>query len=379
MLKILVVFGTRPEAIKMCPVVAELKKHKDISSYVCLTGQHKEMLDQVMQVFQIKADHNMEIMQPKQSLSTITASVLKGMDAVIDQKKPDLVLVHGDTSSSFAAALSAFYHHIPIGHVEAGLRTYDMQAPYPEEFNRQSVDLISKLFFAPTNRARENLEKEGRDKSKIFVTGNTVIDALKTTVHNDYMDPLLEWAKGSRLILLTVHRRENIGEAMENIFKAVRRIVDGFKDVKVIYPIHKNPKVREVAEPIFRGEDRIKLIEPLDVFDFHNFMAHSYFIMTDSGGIQEEAPSLGKPVLVLRNRTERPEGIRAGTLKLIGTEFETVYEETKRMLTDEKIYREMSRAVNPYGDGHASERIVKIILDQFVCRDRKRMGTELKI
>lgn len=321
-----------------------------------------------MQAFQIKVDYNMKIMRSEQSLSTITTSVLKAMDTVIDQKKPDLVLVHGDTSSSFAAALSAFYHHIPVGHVEAGLRTYDMQGPYPEEFNRQAVDLISELFFAPTDGARENLEKEGKDKSKIFVTGNTVIDALKITVRDDYMNPLLEWAKGSKLILLTAHRRENVGRAMENIFKAVRRIVDGFEDVKVIYPIHKNPKVRELAIPIFQGQDWIKLIEPLDVFDFHNFMAHSYFIMTDSGGIQEEAPSLGKPVLVLRNQTERPEGIGAGTLKIIGTGFETVYEETKKMLTDERLYHEMSRVVNPYGDGHASERIVKIILDQYMCR-----------
>lgn len=366
MFKVLVVFGTRPEAIKMCPVIQELRRHKNIECSVCLTGQHKEMLDQVMQAFKIEADHNMKIMKPEQTLSAVTASVLNAMDTVIDQRKPDLVLVHGDTSSSFAAALSAFYHHIPIGHVEAGLRTYDMQAPYPEEFNRQTVDLISDLYFAPTETARIQLEKEGKHRSKIFVTGNTVIDALKTTVQENYKNDLLEWVQDSRLILLTAHRRENIGQAMKDIFRAVRRIADEFKDVKVIYPIHKNPKVRELAEPIFQGQDRIKLIEPLDVFDFHNLMARSYLIMTDSGGIQEEAPSLGKPVLVLREQTERPEGVEAGTLKLAGIKCDHIYREAERLLTDKKQYREMSRAQNPYGDGHASERIARIILDLYV-------------
>lgn len=366
MFKVLVVFGTRPEAVKMCPVIQELKRQRDIECSVCLTGQHKEMLDQVMQAFQIEADHNMKIMKPEQSLSEVTASVLNAMDTVIDQISPDLVLVHGDTSSSFAAALSAFYHHIPIGHVEAGLRTYDMQAPYPEEFNRQAVDLISDLYFAPTDTARIQLEREGKPSGRIFVTGNTVIDALKTTVQKDYKNDLLEWARDSRLILLTAHRRENIGQAMKDIFGAVRQIADEFEDVKVIYPIHKNPKVRELAEPIFQGQDRIKLIEPLDVFDFHNLMARSYLIMTDSGGIQEEAPSLGKPVLVLREQTERPEGVEAGTLKLTGTKCDLIYRGAKRLLTDQKQYREMSHAQNPYGDGHASERIVRIILDQYV-------------
>ncbi len=366
MFKVLVVFGTRPEAIKMCPVIQELKRHKDIECFVCLTGQHKEMLDQVMQAFQIEADHNMNIMRPQQSLSMVTAAVLNAMDTVIEQRKPDLVLVHGDTSSSFAAALSAFYHHITIGHVEAGLRTYDMQAPYPEEFNRQAVDLISDLYFAPTDTARVQLEKEGKHSGRIFVTGNTVIDALKTTVQENYKNDLLEWVEDSRLILLTAHRRENIGEAMKDIFRAVRQIADEFNDVKVLYPIHKNPKVRGLAEPIFRGQDRIKLIEPLDVFDFHNLMARSYLIMTDSGGIQEEAPSLGKPVLVLRERTERPEGVEAGTLKLTGTKCDLIYKEAKKLLTDKKQYYEMSRAQNPYGDGRASERIARIILDLYV-------------
>lgn len=365
MLKILVVFGTRPEAIKMCPVVSELKKYKSISTYVCSTGQHKEMLDQVMKIFRIKIDYNLNIMQRGQSLSMITESVLKGIDEVVEKIKPDLLLVHGDTSSSFAAALSAFYHNIPIGHVEAGLRTYDMYAPYPEEFNREVIDLIADIFFAPTNTARNYLEKEGKDKEKIFVTGNTVIDALKTTIRDDYENRLLEWAKGSRLILLTAHRRENIGKKMENIFLAVRQIVDEFEDVKVIYPIHKNPKVRGLATPFFLRQERIKLIEPLNVFDFHNFMAHSYFIMTDSGGIQEEAPALGKPVLVLRNVTERIEGIEAGTIKLVGTEYDSIYGEAKKLLEDKEQYNKMSCAINPYGDGDASKQIVNILLDLY--------------
>ena len=350
----------------MCPVVQKLKLQKKIDCQICLTGQHKEMLEQVMNVFKLKADYNLEIMKQKQSLSFITSSILERLDELMETVQPDFVLVHGDTSSSFAAALSAFYHHIPIGHVEAGLRTHNMLSPYPEEFNRQAVDLVTDLYFAPTQTAKEQLLGEGKKEQKIHVTGNTVVDALKTTVTGDYENDYLEWAKDSRLLLLTVHRRENAGQAMINIFHAVKQIVEDFPDVKIIYPIHKNPDIREAAYPILGNDKRIQIIEPMDVFDFHNFMSKSYLILTDSGGLQEEAAALGKPVLVLRDTTERPEGIKAGTLKLVGTGTNNIYFETRRLLTDERIYQEMSAASNPYGDGKASERIVKIIMKNYV-------------
>ena len=364
-MKIITIFGTRPEAIKMCPVIKELNKRPEIECKVCLTGQHKEMLQQVMDLFDIQADYNLQIMKQNQTLSMITSDVLNGLDLVFEKEQPDLVLVHGDTSSSFAAALSAFYHHIPIGHVEAGLRTYNMQSPYPEEFNRQAVDLITDIYFAPTELAKKQLLNEGKDKTKIFVTGNTVIDALKTTVSNEYHNEILDWCKDSKMILLTVHRRENIGTPMEQIFEAVKMIVENNKNVKVIYPIHKNPKVRNIANRMFEGCDRIKLIEPLDVYDFHNFMDRSYLILTDSGGIQEEAPALGKPVLVMRDTTERPEGVEAGTLKLVGTDEDAIVLETEKLLSDVNAYTSMSSALNPYGDGNASKRIVDIIQKVF--------------
>lgn len=364
-MKILVVFGTRPEAIKMCPLILQMKNTPQIDSCICLTGQHEEMLRQVMNVFHIKEDYNLHIMKPNQSLTSITTDSLNLLDNVLHKEKPDMILVHGDTTTSFAAALVGFYHGIPIGHVEAGLRTYNIKSPYPEEFNRQAVDAISELYFAPTEIAKNNLLNEGKSRENIFVTGNTVIDALSITVDCEYKNEHLKWAEDSRLILLTAHRRENIGKPMRNMFMALRRILKEFEDVKVIYPIHKNPKVRDIAEDILNGEERIRLIEPLDVYDFHNFMSRSYFILTDSGGIQEEAPALGKPVLVLRDTTERPEGVRAGTLKLVGTDEENVYRETKRLLTDDNEFTRMSKAVNPYGDGHASERIVQSILHYY--------------
>lgn len=364
-MKVLIVFGTRPEAIKMCPLIIELKKTQGIESCVCLTGQHEEMLRQVMDLFQIKEDYNLHIMKPNQSLTSITTDSLKLLEDVLDKEKPDLILVHGDTTTSFAAALAGFYHGIPIGHVEAGLRTYNMKSPFPEEFNRQVVDIISDLYFVPTETARKQLLQEGKKEEKIFVTGNTVIDALKTTVDYNYKNEYLDWAADSRLILLTAHRRENIGEPMRNMFRALKRIVKEYQDVKVIYPIHKNPKVRHIAEEILSVEERIKLIEPLDVYDFHNFMSRCYLILTDSGGIQEEAPALGKPVLVLRDTTERPEGIEAGTLRLVGTQEEKIYYAIRRLLDNDEEYISMSKAVNPYGDGHASEKIVKSILQYY--------------
>lgn len=360
-LKVLVVFGTRPEAIKMCPLVLQLNKDDEIKTVVCLTGQHKEMLDQVMAAFGIDADYNLSIMKENQTLGMITSAVLLGIDNVIEKENPDLVLVHGDTSTSFAAALAAFYRKITIGHVEAGLRTYNIHSPFPEEYNRQAVDIMAELLFAPTERSKHNLLMEGKVEGSIFVTGNTVIDALKTTVKDNYSDENLSWAKDSKLILMTAHRRENIGEPMEEMFASVRRIVEDNRDVKLIYPVHKNPAVREIAKRHFEGHDRIRLIEPLDVFDFHNYIDKCYLVLTDSGGIQEEAPALGKPVLVMRDTTERPEGIEAGTLKLVGTSGERIYAETVKMLNDETEYRKMSLANNPYGDGHASEKIVEII------------------
>lgn len=361
MKKILTVFGTRPEAIKMCPLILELKKSAELECIVCLTGQHREMLMQVMNIFKIQYDYNLDIMEQNQSLSRITVNVLNKLGEVLETENPDLILVHGDTSTSFAAALAGFYRGIPVGHVEAGLRTYNMYSPYPEEFNRQAVDLVVQLYFAPTEQSRQNLLKEGKDSDKIYVTGNTVIDALSLTVRADYQNENLDWCSDSRLILLTAHRRENLGEPMKNMFRAIRRVIEEYEDIKVIYPVHKNPKVRQAAQEILSGIDRIRLIEPLDVVDFHNFMAHSYIILTDSGGIQEEAPSLGKPVLVMRDTTERPEGIEAGTLKLVGTTEDVIYREIKKLLVDDKAYEAMSNAVNPYGDGHASERIAEAV------------------
>lgn len=364
-MKILVVFGTRPEAIKMCPLVLQLHKETELDCCLCLTGQHREMLQQVMDAFDLQADYNLDIMSENQTLSSITVSILNKLGTVIDEEQPDLILVHGDTTTSFAAALAGFYRGTPIGHVEAGLRTYNMQSPYPEEFNRQAVDLITELYFAPTELAKKQLIQEGKSAEKIVVTGNTVIDALKTTVKSEYEHEQLNWVADSRLLLFTAHRRENLGQPMRNMFWALKRIVQEFPDVKVVYPVHKNPKVREIAEEVLSDVDNIRLIEPLDVIDFHNFMSRSYLILTDSGGIQEEAPSLGTPVLVMRNTTERPEGIEAGTLKLVGTEEEIIYQAAKELLLNTAEYEKMSSAVNPYGDGHASERIVDAIKDYF--------------
>lgn len=364
MIKVLSIFGTRPEAIKMAPLIKELESRKEIKSIVCVTAQHREMLDQVLDTFKIKPDYDLNIMQQGQTLGDITTRALNGLEKVVKNVKPDIVLVHGDTTTTFAGALAAFYNGVSIGHVEAGLRTNDKYAPFPEEMNRQMVDCLSDLYFAPTKLSKENLLKENKDEKKIFVTGNTVIDAMSTTITDDYTHPALDWIKqDERMILLTAHRRENLGEPMHHIFKAIRRIVDEFSDVKVIYPIHMNPLVREVAQEIFANCDKVKLIEPLEVFDFHNFQNKAYLILTDSGGIQEEAPSLGKPVLVLRDTTERPEGIEAGTLKLVGTDEEKIYNETKKILTKQNEYKKMSQATNPYGDGHASKYIVDIIID----------------
>lgn len=362
-MRVLVVYGTRTEAIKMCPLILEMKNRPEVECVVCLTGQHREMLDQVNGLFGIMADYDLNIMQKGQSLADITSKVLQGLGQVLDKEKPDVMLVHGDTTTSFAAALAAFYRNIPVGHVEAGLRTYNMKSPYPEEFNRQAVDLICDYYFAPTENAKENLLKEGKKENNIFVTGNTVIDALKTTVDDSFSDENIEWAKDSRFILLTSHRRENIGKNMEQIFLAVNDIVKEYPDVKVIYPVHKNPKVREIAYKILGNNERIHLIEPLDVYEFHNYMENSFLIMSDSGGIQEEAPALGKPVLVLRETTERPEGIEAGTLKLVGVNRKSVYRGVKELLDEPSIYENMSKANNPYGDGRASERIVNALLD----------------
>ena len=362
MKKIMLIFGTRPEAIKMCPLVNELKRRTELQTVVCVTGQHRQMLDQVLDAFQVKPDYDLSIMKDKQTLFDVTTNILQGVKGVLEQEKPDVVLVHGDTSTTFVTALACFYLQIPVGHVEAGLRTYNIYSPYPEEFNRQAVGIIAKYNFAPTQMSKENLLREGKDLQSIYVTGNTAIDALKTTVREDYTHPELEWAKGSRLIIITAHRRENLGEPMHNMFRAIRRIINENPDVKAIYPIHMNPVVRKAAEEELSGCERIRIIEPLEVLDFHNFLARSHMILTDSGGIQEEAPSLGKPVLVMRDTTERPEGIAAGTLKLVGTHEETIYEEFKRLLTDQDAYDAMSHASNPYGDGHACERIADILM-----------------
>lgn len=368
MIKVMTVFGTRPEAIKMAPLVKELKKRKEVECIVCVTAQHREMLDQVLETFDIVPDYDLNIMQKGQTLTDITVRALKGLEDVIKEVKPNIVLVHGDTTTTFAGALAAFYNQTDIGHVEAGLRTYDKYSPYPEEMNRQMVSSLSDMNFAPTKLSADNLIKEGKKKENIFITGNTVIDAMSTTISDDYQNEVFDWVGNDRMILLTAHRRENIGDSMRSIFKAVKRIVTEFPDVKVVYPIHKNPIVREIANEIFGDCDKVKLIEPLEVFDFHNFMNKSYIILTDSGGVQEEAPALGKPVLVLRNTTERPEGIEAGTLKLTGTDEETIYEETKKLLTSKEEYEVMSKASNPYGDGHASERITDEIIKRYTLK-----------
>ncbi len=361
MKKIMLVFGTRPEAIKMCPLVNELKSRKGIKTIVCVSGQHRQMLDQVLNVFGVVPDYDLSIMKDKQTLFDITTSILNGIKTVLEDANPDVVLVHGDTSTTFVTALACYYMQIPIGHVEAGLRTYNIFSPYPEEFNRQAVSILAKYNFAPTELSKENLIKEGKNSSTIYVTGNTAIDALKTTVKKNYSHPELEWAKGSRLIIITAHRRENLGEPMHHMFRAIRRIMDEHKDIKAIYPIHMNPIVRQEADEELSGCDRIHIIEPLEVVDFHNFLAKSYMILTDSGGIQEEAPSLGKPVLVMRDTTERPEGIAAGTLKLVGTDEETIYNNFKLLLENKAEYDKMAHASNPYGDGFACKRIADIL------------------
>ena len=362
MKKILLVFGTRPEAIKMCPLVNELKTREGIKTIVCVSGQHRQMLDQVLEAFHVVPDYDLSIMKDRQTLFDITTNILDRIKAVLEEVKPDVVLVHGDTSTTFVTALACFYMQIPVGHVEAGLRTNDIYSPYPEEFNRQAVSIISRYNFAPTEQARQNLLSEGKRPESIFVTGNTAIDALRTTVREDYSHPELVWASDSRLILITAHRRENLGEPMNNMFRAIRRVMDEHTDVKAIYPIHMNPIVRKTADEFLGGDDRIHIIEPLDVLDFHNFLARCFLVLTDSGGIQEEAPSLGKPVLVMRNTTERPEGIAAGTLKLVGTDEEVIYRSFKQLLEDNEEYARMSNACNPYGDGFASKRIADILV-----------------
>ena len=358
----MIVFGTRPEAIKMCPLVNELKSRENIITKVCVTGQHRQMLDQVLDAFNVEPDYDLSIMKDKQTLFDITTNILNRICEVLESEKPNVVLVHGDTSTTFVTALACYYLQIPVGHVEAGLRTYNIYSPYPEEFNREAVGIISSYNFAPTEVSKQNLIREGKNPETVYVTGNTVIDALKTTVRNDYSNPELDWAADSRLILLTAHRRENLGEPMHRMFRAIRRIVEETPDVKVIYPIHMNPVVRKAADDELKNNNRIRLIEPLDVLDFHNFMARSYLILTDSGGIQEEAPSLGKPVLVMRDTTERPEGIEAGTLKLVGTDEEVIYREFKKLLTDKEEYEKMSKASNPYGDGFACKRIADVLV-----------------
>lgn len=364
--KVMVVFGTRPEAIKMCPLVKELES-RNVETTVCVSGQHRQMLDQVLSVFGVIPDYDLSVMQENQTLSDITSRVLLRMGSVLEEVAPDVVLVHGDTTTSFAAALAAFYRQIPVGHVEAGLRTNNLRSPFPEEFNRQAVDVLSDYYFAPTNTSKGNLIKEGKLESSIFVTGNTAIDALKTTVRDDYSHPDLMWARDSRLILLTAHRRENLGAPMRDMFSAIRAIVEEFPDVKVLYPIHMNPLVRQVAKDLLDGCDRVRIVEPLGVLDFHNFLARAHLVLTDSGGIQEEAPSLGKPVLVMRDTTERPEGVEAGTLRLVGTSKEGIYSNFKELLIDDDAYDSMARASNPYGAGDASRKIVDALLGGSTC------------
>ena len=359
--KVMLVFGTRPEAVKMCPLVNELKKRKTLETIVCVTGQHKQMLAQVLEVFSVEPDYDLSVMKNNQTLFDVTADVLGGIRNVLEDVKPDIVLVHGDTSTTFATSLACFYMNIPVGHVEAGLRTYNIYSPYPEEFNRQAVSIISKYNFTPTKLSKENLLREGKRAESIYVTGNTSIDALKTTVRNDYQSEYLDWSNDSRLIIITAHRRENFGEPMQHMFRAIRKVVEEHNDIKAIYPVHMNPIVRKIVNQELMRCKRIRIIEPLDVLDFHNFLSRAYLILTDSGGIQEEAPSLGKPVLVMRNTTERPEGIAAGTLKLVGTDERTIYESFSELLSNHILYEKMAQASNPYGDGHASERIADIL------------------
>lgn len=359
------VFGTRPETIKMAPLVKELQSRKEIETIVCVTAQHRQMLDQVLEAFQIVPDYDLDIMKQGQTLSDITTRVLKGLEGVIKEVKPDIILVHGDTTTTFAGALAAFYNQIAIGHVEAGLRTYNKYSPFPEEANRQFVGVISDMNFAPTEQSKENLLREGKNPDTIIVTGNTAIDALQTTVREDYEHEIIDWVGDSRMIMLTAHRRENLGEPMRNMFRAIKKIIEKYEDIKVVYPVHLNPIVVQTAEEIFGDCDRVKLIKPMEVLDFHNLLNKSYLILTDSGGIQEEAPSLGKPVIVLRDTTERPEGIAAGTLKLAGTNEQVIYELIDELLTDKLEYERMSKASNPYGDGQASKRIVDAIIEKF--------------
>ena len=361
MKKVMLVFGTRPEAIKMCPLVRELQTRGGLETVVCVTGQHRQMLDSVLNTFGVTPEYDLSIMKDKQTLFDVTVNILEKIRGVLEKEQPDVVLVHGDTTTTFAAALACFYLGIKVGHVEAGLRTYNIHSPYPEEFNRQAVGIVSEYNFAPTDLARDNLLREGKRPESIFVTGNTAIDALKTTVRDDYRHEQLDWAKDGRLIMITAHRRENLGEPMHHMFRAIRRIADENPDVRAIYPIHMNPAVRRAADEELGGCDRIRIIEPLDVIDFHNFLSRSYMILTDSGGIQEEAPSLGKPVLVMRDTTERPEGIAAGTLRLVGTSEKTIYENFRLLLDSKEEYEKMSRAANPYGDGHACKRIADIL------------------
>ena len=368
MIKVMTIFGTRPEAIKMAPLVKELKTRVEIETIVCVTAQHRQMLDQVLDTFEIVPEYDLNIMQQGQTLGDVTTRALNGLEKVIKEVQPDIVLVHGDTTTTFAGALAAFYCQVAIGHVEAGLRTGNKYSPYPEEMNRQMVGVMADMHFSPTDLSANNLINEGKDPKNIYITGNTAIDAMSTTIKTDYYHEIFDWVGNDRMILLTAHRRENLGDPMRHIFMAIKKIVEEFNDVKVVYPIHMNPKVREVANEIFGACDKIKLIEPLEVLDFHNFLNKSYIILTDSGGIQEEAPSLGKPVLVLRDTTERPEGIDAGTLKLAGTDELTIYEMTKELLCDKTVYNSMSRASNPYGDGHASKRIADAIVEKFLLR-----------
>lgn len=358
---VMLVLGTRPEAIKMCPLVNELKSRENIKTVVCVTGQHRQMLDQVLDTFHVVPDYDLSIMKTGQTLFDITTKILNGIGGVLDEVNPDVVLVHGDTSTTFVTALACFYKQISVGHVEAGLRTYNIYSPYPEEFNRQAVGIVAKYNFSPTELSKQNLLNEGKNPDSIYVTGNTAIDALKTTVREDYTHPELKWAADSRLIIITAHRRENLGEPMHHMFRAIRRIMDEHPNVKAIYPIHMNPAVRKAADEELGGCGRIHIIEPLEVIDFHNFLARSFMILTDSGGIQEEAPSLGKPVLVMRNTTERPEGIKAGTLKLVGTDEEVIYQNFKELLENKESYDAMAHASNPYGDGFACKRIADIL------------------
>lgn len=365
MIKVLSIFGTRPEAIKMAPLIKKMEENDKIESIVCVTAQHREMLDQVLRAFNIIPNFDLNIMGEVQSLADITTKSLIKLEQIIKEVKPNIVLVHGDTATSFVGALAAFYNQINVGHVESGLRTWDKYSPFPEEMNRQMIDCLADLYFVPTELSKENLLKENKEESKIYITGNTAIDAMSTTIKANYFNDIFDWIGNDKMIILTAHRRENLGEPMRRIFEGIKKAINEFDDVKVIYPIHKNPKVREIANEVFNGLDKIKLIEPLDVVDFHNLINKSYMILTDSGGIQEEAPSLGKPVLVLRDTTERPEGIEAGTLKLVGTDMENIYKNIKELLTNKSEYDRMSKASNPYGDGHASERIIEAIIKKF--------------